>query len=108
VTRDTAVVRERHLPPLVFVTSDHFREQLRQVGAAVSLARGGAFTRCVECNDPLVTIAREAVRERVPPYVFETQHAFWTCPTCHRLYWPATHHARMRAELAAMGLEEAR
>jgi uncharacterized protein with PIN domain len=108
VTRDTTLVRARHLPPYVFVTSDHFREQLRQVAAAVPLARGAAFTRCVECNHPLATIARDAVRERVPPYVFDTQHAFWTCPDCHRLYWPATHQARMRAELAALGLAEPR
>jgi uncharacterized protein len=108
VTRDTTLVREKHLPPYVFVTSDHFREQLRQVAAAVPLARGAAFTRCVECNEPLTAVARDAVRDRVPPYVFETQDAFWTCTGCHRLYWPATHQARMRAELAAMGLEEAR
>src|SRR5215510_13089078 len=44
VTRDTALARERHLPPLVFVTSDHFREQLRQVGAVVPLAGSGTFT----------------------------------------------------------------
>lgn len=105
MTRDTALVRARDLPPCVFVASDHFREQLREVAAAVPLARGAAFTRCVECNAPLAAVAREAVRDRVPPYVFETQPAFWTCPSCHRLFWPATHHARMRAELAAIGLE---
>jgi len=40
----------------------------------------------------------------VPPYVYETQRRFWTCQGCHRVYWPVTHHARMREELAALGL----
>jgi uncharacterized protein with PIN domain len=104
VTRDTRLVRDPELPPHVFVTSDHFREQLREVAAAVPLAAGAAFSRCVECNRPLADVARDAVRERVPPYVYETQRRFWTCPACRRVYWPATHHARMREELAALGI----
>jgi uncharacterized protein with PIN domain len=104
VTRDTRLVRDPELPPHVFVTSDHFREQLREVAAAVPLAAGAAFSRCVECNRPLADVARDAVRERVPPYVYETQPRFWTCPACRRVYWPATHHARMREELAALGI----
>lgn len=104
LTRDTRLVRARNLPPYVFVTSDHFREQLRQVAAAVPLERAGAFSRCLDCNRPLVRLDREAARTRVPPYVFETQPQFWTCPGCRRPYWPATHHARMREELAALDL----
>ncbi len=105
VTRDTRLVRERSLPPHVFVTSDHFREQIRQVGAAIPLAEGASFTRCVECNARLEPVERAAVEARVPAYVFATQERFWTCPRCARVYWPATHQARMRAELAALGLQ---
>ena len=53
---------------------------------------------------PLALIDRESVRDRVPPYVFETQERFWTCPHCRHVYWPATHHARMRHELAELRL----
>ena len=104
LTRDTRLVRDPTLPPHVFVTSDHFREQLREVASAVSLAGAAPFSRCVECNVALAEVDRAVVRERVPAYVFENQARFWTCPSCHRLYWPATHQARMRAELAALGL----
>jgi uncharacterized protein len=97
-------VRTPDLPRHVFVASDRFRDQLREVAAAVPLARDATFTRCVECNEALVAAEPAAVRERVPAYVFETQGAFWTCPICHRVFWPATHHARMREELAAIGL----
>jgi len=106
LTRDTQLVRDPQLPPHVFVTSDHFRDQLRQVAAEVPLARGATFSRCLECNVVLAATDRDAVRARVPPYVFETQDRFWTCPRCHRVFWPATHHARMRDELSALGLGE--
>jgi len=103
VTRDTRLVRDPNLPPHLFVRADRFRDQLRELAAAVPLAGGEAFSRCVECNEPLASVEREAARERVPAYVFETQGRFWTCPSCHRFYWPATHHARMREELASLG-----
>ena len=106
LTRDTQLVRDPELPPHVFVTGDHFRDQLRQVAAEVPLARGATFSRCLECNVVLAEADRDAVRARVPPYVFETQDRFWTCSRCHRVFWPATHHARMRAELSALGLGE--
>jgi len=108
LTRDTQLVRAPNLPPHVFVASDHFREQLRQVAAAVPLARGASFTRCLDCNVALASVDRAAVHDRVPAYVFETQDRFWTCPSCRRLYWPATHHARMQDELAALGLAPGR
>ena len=104
LTRDTRLVRRRDLPAHVFVASDHFREQLRQVAAVVPLARDAAFTRCLDCNRELVALDRETARPRVPPYVYATQERFWTCSGCGRAYWPATHHAHVRSELAALAL----
>jgi uncharacterized protein with PIN domain len=104
LTRDTQLVRDPNLPPHLFLRSDRFRDQLREVAAAVPLARDASFTRCVECNAALGEVARDAVEGRVPPYVFATQARFWACPACRRVYWPATHHAHMRAELAALGV----
>ena len=104
LTRDTRLVRERNLPPHLFIVSDHFREQLRQVAGAVTL-RGDAFLgRCLDCNRPLETVPRERAEGKVPMYVWATQAEFHSCGGCGRLYWPATHHAHMRQELAAAGL----
>jgi uncharacterized protein with PIN domain len=105
LTRDTRLVRDPNLPPHVFIAGNHLRDQLRQVATAVPLVRGARYSRCVECNVPLVAIAREAVRGRVPPSVFERQERFSTCASCRRIFWAASHHTRMDAELAALGLE---
>ena len=68
--------------------------------------RAGAATACGTLL--LAACASQSVDRdfaAAPPYVLATQERFWTCPSCHRLYWPATHHARMREELSALSLE---
>jgi uncharacterized protein with PIN domain len=107
ITRDRRLRREPSTPPLLFIESDHFRDQLRQVVAAFHLdPLAHLFTRCVRCNVAVVPIDKEQVRGAVPDYVFATQEHFVRCPRCRRLYWPATHDARAREELRRIGFEE--
>jgi len=104
LTRDTQLLRDPQLPPHLFITSDHFRLQLREVAAAVPLGGRALFQRCLECNRLLEDVSREEARERVPPFVWATTERFLTCTSCSRLYWPATHHEHMRRELTDLGL----
>jgi uncharacterized protein with PIN domain len=104
LTRDRALARKQP-PGLVFIESDHYREQLRQVIKTCNLSPfANAFTRCLECNALLQPRAKESVQDVVPIYVYETQEKFSWCPKCLRVYWPATHHQRMLDELKQMGL----
>jgi uncharacterized protein with PIN domain len=105
LTRDTRLLRRRDLPPHLFIESDRFREQLRQVVAAFGLdPAAGLLTRCLDCNETLVAADRARVRGRVPPYVWATQDRFAACPRCRRVFWAATHLERMRRELVGLGL----
>lgn len=103
LTRDGAVPK-RNPPPYLMIRSDRFREQLKQVIEEFRLdPLKDAFTRCAECNMVLQSVAKTTVEDRVPPYVFATQDKFSLCPTCRRIYWPATHQERMLAELESLG-----
>ena len=99
------LTRERRLkqkqpPPFLLIESDRYREQLRQVVGACNLdPMARAFTRCAECNALLESRAKQKVATLVPPYVFASQERFVACPHCRRIYWPATHHEKMLAEL---------
>ena len=104
LTRDTRLLRICDLPPHLFVVSDHFREQLRQVAAAVPLGGAGVLSRCLDCNRALEELSRDEARDRVPVFVWQTSDRFLTCPRCRRVYWPATHRAHVLAELAALGI----
>jgi uncharacterized protein len=49
------------------------------------------FSLCTVCNDGLVDIEKEKIKDRVPEYVFKTQEHFIICPKCKRIYWKGTH-----------------
>jgi uncharacterized protein len=57
------------------------------------------LTRCLRCNAPLHPIAKTAIAERVPPYVYATQMTFKCCLGCDRIYWSGTHRDNMLQQL---------
>ena len=102
LTRDRKLRRQQP-PDFLFIDSDHYREQLRQVMRACRLdPLGKAFTRCLECNILLERRPKASIENIVPPYVFATQENFSWCGKCRRIYWPATHHQRMLEELKSL------
>jgi uncharacterized protein with PIN domain len=103
LTRDRRLMRRRGPARLLYIESDYYHEQVRQVVEAFNLAeRIQVFTRCIRCNVPLRTIAKQVVVERVPPYVYATQTIFKHCAACDRLYWGGTHRDNMLRQLQAM------
>ncbi|HVO95927.1 MAG TPA: Mut7-C RNAse domain-containing protein [Terriglobales bacterium] len=104
LTRDSRL-KQRQPPPFLLISSDHYREQLEQVIGEFRLDTGRKFfTRCLKCNSLLQPRPKKAVESIVPPYVFTTQERFFWCPSCQKVYWPATHHQRMVIELREMGM----
>jgi hypothetical protein len=107
LTRDARLRCPRGRTRVLRLASDRFRDQLRELDHAVPLGGVGARpSRCVECNVAVEPLGPGEVPESVPSYVRATQHALQRCPRCRRVYWPATHRARMDAEIAALGLTD--
>ncbi|MGE5285412.1 MAG: Mut7-C RNAse domain-containing protein [Actinomycetota bacterium] len=109
LTRDAELIRRRHARDNhFFVRGDGYRDQLRQVATRFSIEPlGRILTRCLRCNEPLSGIDKSAVRERVPPYVYETQHDFKTCDRCGRIYWRGTHRDEaVKQVMAIFGVHE--
>jgi uncharacterized protein with PIN domain len=80
----------------LLLRSIRLEEQLAELVRALPLAEGFApFTRCMVCNTPLRTIAREEACSRVPPRVCDSFDAFRCCPGCGRIYWQGDHYAAM-------------
>ena len=89
---------------VIFLQHDRVEGQLRQVvtEAPIDLSQAQPLTRCTACNEPLRTVEKEAVRDRIPPYVYATQEIFSLCPGCQRIYWQGTHASRIRERLARL------
>lgn len=95
LTHDRSL-RRKAPPAMLFIDSNDYVEQLRQVLGACAITPGaGLFTRCLVCNSRLEPRDKELVEKLVPPYVFTTQERFSWCGRCQKLYWPATHQQRM-------------
>lgn len=106
LTRDTLLIRRpevnRGVVRAVLVRHDLLVDQLRQLREELGLRPLGD-PRCMVCNGTLQTIAREAVQNRVPPYVAATETDFHYCPACDRVTWPATHWQGMMGILERAG-----
>ena len=104
LTRDRFIMRRRVVTTgnlrALLIDSENLEEQLRQVVETYQLNALRGFSRCIECNVFLADVAREELRQRVPPYVFQTQEEFMECPSCQKLYWRGTHWYNMLKELA--------
>ena len=104
LTRDTQITKRRVIAngrlKAILIHSDDPEQQMRQVIETLDLdCQFGPFTRCLECNQPLMVRGKQEVKDLVPPYVFQTQDQYMECPACHRIYWRGTHWQAMTRRL---------
>jgi uncharacterized protein with PIN domain len=103
LTRDK---RLKTAPDVLFLNSNDFREQLRQIITRYPFdVLQNAFSRCSRCNTSLIEVDREVVRLRVPPFVYATNEKFSECPNCAHVYWGGTHPERIFQEVRKIGLD---
>jgi len=99
ITRDTHLVKRKDAVGIcILLTKNDVKSQLIELNNAIPVfAKAAPFTRCSVCNTLLVPITKEQAEKNVPPYVFKTQNQFSYCPACDKVYWPATHIAKLTA-----------
>jgi hypothetical protein len=103
--RDERIILTRNLRLLrpsgvkvVLIKDERIKEQINEVLKKFNLKPSSEtmFSRCIICNEELVDIEKEKIKDRVPEYVFKTQEDFVTCPQCKRIYWQGTHWGNAR------------
>lgn len=96
LTRDTHLVKRKLARKTILVKHDQPRQQLKQVVKELGLdVESKLFTRCLICNQELISVEKVNIRDRVPIYTYLTQSKFYECPDCGRVYWPGTHKENM-------------
>ena len=107
LSKDRALVGRDDVTRGLVIRSQIPREQLLEVMRRFDLFRAAhPFTLCLECNELLTEVGREAVLDRLPPAVRSVYADFTECPACRRVYWKGSHYARMEAyaaEILALG-----
>jgi len=51
--------------------------------------------RCMACGGRLIEVAKEAVRDRVPPRSLASCDRFYECDRCGKLFWTGSHWQRI-------------
>ena len=92
VSRNASLARYTGIR-FIHIKSDLLEEQLKQLKDEIELPinENDMFTRCVICNDILVDIKKENVKQKVPEFVYNTNESFSQCPNCKKIYWHGTH-----------------
>ncbi len=93
LTRTQRIRKQFASRKLIFIESDHLDQQLNQIFRELGLkaAQTRPFSRCLQCNVPIVAVGKTSLWGRVPDYIFETHDHFQKCPECDRFYWPGSH-----------------
>lgn len=53
------------------------------------------FNRCLRCNYPLESIAKEEIIDRLEPLTKKYYQKFKICPKCSQIYWRGSHYEKM-------------
>ncbi|MDF1526579.1 MAG: Mut7-C RNAse domain-containing protein [bacterium] len=53
------------------------------------------FSRCLECNNLLLSMDPTEAQGKVPPFIYQSQKIFTHCPSCGKVFWKGTHSERM-------------
>ena len=91
LTRDTGLTSRPLEHDHLLIRTDPIDEQLDQVVGTFGLPGAGPLTRCSVCNGELLSLDRDAARDRVPEHVLRTASAFLACRGCGRVYWEGSH-----------------
>lgn len=96
LTRDTRLVERKLARKSFLIKSDTTWDQLKEVIEEFRLdAISKLFTRCIICNEKLLSASKDDVRGNIPIYTYLTHSEFSLCPNCGRIYWSGTHKDNM-------------
>jgi uncharacterized protein with PIN domain len=101
LTRDAGIAESGKAWRCIYIENESYREQLRQLFRLlpIGVRTGKTLSRCLICNETLKEIGKEEIRDKVPPFVLETQDRFLICQKCSKIYWRGTHNAQVEKAL---------
>ncbi|MFC2165991.1 Mut7-C RNAse domain-containing protein [Acidobacteriota bacterium] len=103
LTRDTGIIERTRNVKKLFIDSEEWRVQVKQVLDHFDLWEDvKPNSRCIECNYPLKEISKERAKNLVTPFVYETANTFALCPSCERVFWRGTHLKDMEFKISEL------
>lgn len=96
LTKDRGILKRTEVIHGYWVRSTKVEEQTKEVIKRFDLKKEiKEFTRCIECNDILISVEKKEIIDELPAKVAKLQNEFYECPSCEKIYWKGTHYQRM-------------
>ncbi|MCJ7727082.1 MAG: Mut7-C RNAse domain-containing protein [Actinobacteria bacterium] len=100
LTRDSLMLARREFKKgiikYLYIKEDKLENQLDQIKLDLKVSLKPNLVRCLECNEKLIKVKKEDVKNKVPPYVYKTQKNFLYCKNCDKYYWRGTHYQNIK------------
>ncbi len=97
LTKSRKLLKFRDVTHGIFIRAGTTVEQIRGIIDYLSLREFiEPFSRCLQCNKPLVRVSKERILERIPPKTREFYDEYSYCKTCDRIYWKGTHYMKIK------------
>jgi len=80
----------------LYIKDKKLKNQLEQIKSDLKISLEPNLTRCVECNQILIRVKKEDIKNKIPPYVYKTQQSFLYCKKCDKYYWKGTHYQNIK------------
>ena len=100
LTRDSLMLARREFKKgiikYLYIKEDKLENQLDQIKLDLKVYLKPNLVRCIECNEKLIKLKKEDVKNKVPPYVYKTQKNFLYCKNCDKYYWRGTHYQNIK------------
>ncbi len=96
LSRDRALLMRREVTHGCHIRENEPMRQLLHVIRRCDLV--GAcrpFTRCIECNQEIIAVDKQAVQDQLEPSTVADFDSFWQCTGCERIYWKGSHYDRL-------------
>ena len=80
--------------PFIRITTHIPNEQLQEIInklPELKLNPSLFFTRCSLCNGILQPVAKETIKDKIPPKIYQRLNIFHQCSDCGKIYWHGTH-----------------
>lgn len=89
----------------VVLKNDNLNRQLNEVINKLNLKinENEIFTRCAVCNEILVKVKKEEVKDFIPEHVYKTKNEFRQCVQCNRVYWQGSHWGNIKEVIIKLG-----
>ena len=96
LTRDIGLLKRNEVTHGYYVRNTKVEEQVKEIMSRFDLQKSiKEFSRCIECNEPLVTVEKNKMLDELLPKIIQSQDEFYRCPSCKKIYWKGTHYQQM-------------